>query len=52
MEELKRLSFAKAYSVVSSFADVRSRAIWVMLEHIEQHHPVTVTVSLSKHFYF
>ncbi len=52
MAELKGLSFAKAYWVVSSCADVRSRAIWVMLDHIEQHHPVTVTVSQSKHFYF
>ena len=30
----------------------KERATWVMLDHIEQHHPVTVTVTKSKHFYF
>lgn len=48
MVELRGLSFAEAYVVVSSCADVRSGAIWMMLDHVKQQNPITVTVSLDK----
>jgi amidase len=44
----KGVSFPEAYLVVSSCADVRNGAVWMMLDDIEQDNPVTVTVGLSK----
>jgi amidase len=51
MAELRGLSFSEAYLVVSSCADVRSGAIWMMLDNEEQSNPITVTVSLDKHLF-
>ena len=48
MASLRGLTFAQAYVVVSSCADVRSGAIWMMLDHEELQSPVTVTVSMDK----
>lgn len=48
MASLRGLTFAQAYVVVSSCADVRSGAIWMMLDHEELQSPVTVTVSVDK----
>ena len=48
MASVRGLTFAQAYLVVSSCADVRSGAIWMMLDDIEQRNPLAVTVSMSK----
>ena len=45
------LTYAQAYVIVSSCADVRSGAVWMMLDHEAQHNPVTVTVSAHKHLF-
>jgi acetamidase/formamidase len=48
MATLRGLTFSQVYLVVSSCSAVRIGAIWMMLDHAEQHNSVTVTVSPEK----
>lgn len=51
MVSARGLTFSQAYLVVSSCADVRNGSVFMMLDHEEQHNPITVTISMDKELF-